>query len=90
MSGLKLDWGHWAYGLFAALIGGGAGAVAAAFGAMVLTPGQYSMSGNPGWNSLKLMGFTFIVGGIIAGTAYLKQSPLPAIETDAPAGNPPK
>lgn len=90
MSGLKLDWGHWAYGLFAAFIGGGAGAVTAAFGAMVLTPGQYNMSGNPGWNSLKLMCFTFVMSGAIVTFAYLKQSPLPAIEPEVSTGNPPK
>jgi hypothetical protein len=80
MTALKLDWSHWAYGLFAALIGGGAGAVTAAFSAMVLTPGQYSIGGDAGWNSLKLMALTFAVSGVIAAFAYLKQSPLPAIE----------
>lgn len=77
---MKLDWSHWLYGLFAALIGGGAGAVSAAFGAMVLTPGQYGASGDGGWNSLKLVFVTFIVSGVITAFAYLKQSPLPAIE----------
>ena len=77
---MKLDWSQWLYGLVAALIGGGASAVTAAFSAMVLTPGQYSVSGTAGWNSLKLMGLTFIVSGIIAAFAYLKQSPLPPVE----------
>lgn len=80
MTAMKLDWSHWIYGLIAALIGGGASAVSAAFGAMVLTPGQYSVSGNAGWNSLKLMGVTFVISGAISAFAYLKQSPLPAIE----------
>ena len=79
---MKLDWGSWVYGLFAALIGGGAAAVTAAFSAIVLTPGQYGVSGDGAWNSLKLMGLTFIISGLIATFAYLKQSPLPAVEPD--------
>lgn len=75
---MKLDWGHWIYGLFAALIGGGAGSVTAAFGASLLAPGQFGVGGTQGWNSLKLMGFTFIASGAVAVFAYLKQSPLPA------------
>lgn len=75
---MKLDWSHWFYGLFAALIGGGAGSVSAAFGASMLAPGQFGVGGTQGWNSLKLMGFTFIISGAIAVFAYLKQSPLPA------------
>ena len=75
---MKLDWSHWLYGLFAALIGGGAGSVSAAFGASMLAPGQFGVGGTQGWNSLKLMGFTFVISGAIAVFAYLKQSPLPA------------
>lgn len=75
---MKLDWSHWLYGLFAALIGGGAGSVSAAFGAMSIAPGQFGVGGDPGWNSLKLMGVTFAISGAIATFAYLKQSPLPA------------
>src|SRR5271167_4427490 len=82
---LKLAWGSWFYGLFAALIGGGAGAVAAGLAAMGLAPGQFGVSGNAGWSNLKLMGATFVVSGIIAAAAFLKQSPLPAIETTVSA-----
>jgi hypothetical protein len=85
MSDTKLNWGSWAYGLVAALIGGGAGAVTAAFGAMVLTPGQYGTGGVAGWNSLKLMALTFAVSGVISMFAYLKQSPLPSVETTTSA-----
>lgn len=75
---MKLDWAHWFYGLMAALIGGGAGSVSSALGAMNIAPGQFGVAGDPGWNSLKLMGFTFVVSAVIAVAAYLKQSPLPA------------
>lgn len=75
---MKLDWGTWFYGLAAAGIGGGAGAVAAGFAAPVIAPGQFGVGGNPGWNSLKLMAAVFIVSGALAVAFYLKQSPLPA------------
>jgi hypothetical protein len=75
---MKLDWSHWLYGLFAALIGGGASSVGSAFGAMSIAPGQFGVGGDPGWNSLKLMILTFAISGAIATFAYLKQSPLPA------------
>ena len=78
---MKLNWQLWIYGFVAALIGGGAGAVTAAFSAMMLTPGQYGTGGTAGWNSLKLMGLTFLVSGAFSAFAYLKQSPLPQIET---------
>jgi hypothetical protein len=75
---VKLDWGPWFYGLLAAGIGGGAGAVAAGFAAPVIAPGQFGVGGNPGWNSLKLMGAVFIVSGALSVAFFLKQSPLPA------------
>jgi len=81
MSGLKLDWEHWAYGLFAALITGGASALTAGFIAPALAPGQFNYSGNAGWTNLKLMAGMFIINGVLGAAAYLKQSPLPAIET---------
>ena len=78
MTKMQLDWGHWFYSLFAALIGGGAGSVTAALGAMGIAPGQFGVGGDPGWNSLKLMLVTFLINGGISTFAYLKQSPLPA------------
>jgi hypothetical protein len=79
--GIKLDWGVWVYGLFAALIGGGAGGVSSGLAGMHLAPGQFGAAGDAGWNTLKLMGFTFIFAAIISVVAYLMKSPLPAIET---------
>lgn len=78
MTKMQLDWGHWLYSLFAALIGGGAGSVTAALGAMGIAPGQFGVGGDPGWNSLKLMLVTFVINAAISTFAYLKQSPLPA------------
>lgn len=75
---MKLDWSHWLYGLFAALIGGGAASVGTVGGAGYLAPGQFGVGGNAGWNSLKLLALSFVISGVIATAAYLKQSPLPA------------
>jgi hypothetical protein len=75
---MKLDWGHWLYGLFAALIGGGAGSISATYGASLIAPGQFGTTGDAGWNSLKLVGFTFVASAVVAVAAYLKQSPLPS------------
>ena len=83
MGNIKLNWQMWLYGFFAALVGGGAGAVTAAFGAMLLTPGQYGTGGVAGWNSLKLMGITFLVSGVFSAFAYLSRSPLPPVDTTA-------
>lgn len=77
---MKLDWAHWIYGLFAALIGGGAGSVTGGIGASYLAPGQFGASGTAGWNTLKLMVICFAINGGISAFAYLKQSPLPAQE----------
>ena len=77
---MKLGWAIWIYGLLAAVIGGGAASVTSAFVASGLAPGQFSLSGgDAGWNTLKLMGLTFVVNGIVSAAAFLKQSPLPAI-----------
>ena len=84
---LKLDWAGWIYGLFAALIGGGAGSVAATVGAMGLAPGQFGVAGSAGWSSLKLMGFTFLFTGAISAFAFLKQSPLPPKEEETDEHN---
>jgi hypothetical protein len=77
---MKLDWQHWLYGLAAAVIGGGASAVTAGIGASMLAPGQFNLSGE-GWNVFKLVSLVFAINGMITAMAYLKQSPLPAIES---------
>jgi hypothetical protein len=74
---MRLNWQAWVYGLFAALIGGGAGSVTSVIGVSIVLPGQVGLSGNAGWNSLKLMGVTFMVHGFVAAFAYLSKSPLP-------------
>lgn len=77
--GLKLDWGNWLYGLFAGFIGGGAGSIAAALGAIGITPETYNLGGNF-HNTLKLASFAFVVNGVITAAAFLHQNPLPEKE----------
>ena len=71
--GGMLSWKVWAKGIAAALIGGGASAVAAA----VTAPGI--VSGTRGsWMVLLRMS---AVAAVLNAAAYLKKSPLPAVET---------
>ena len=73
---MKLDWGHWLLGLFAAFIGGGAGALSAGFSAAALDPEHFNLASGL-THTLELMGITFAISGIVAAGAYLKQSPVP-------------
>jgi hypothetical protein len=67
-----LSWKVWAKGIAAAVIGGGASAVAAA----VTAPGM--MNGTRGsWMVLLRMS---AVAAVVNAAAYLKKSPLPADE----------
>jgi len=75
-----LLWRKWAYGLMAAIIGGGAGSVTAAFSAIVIDPTSFNVHGGLG-HVLELMGTTFLVSGILHASGYLAQSPLPAETT---------
>lgn len=69
---MKLNWDAWLYGLGAALIGGGASAVAAGMAQVVVDPGHADVH-----HLLALMGTTFIIAGAISAFAYLSKSPLP-------------
>lgn len=70
----ELNWKPWVYGLFAALVGGGAGAISSAGSQVILDP-QHS---NP-VELLERMGISFVISGLIAVAFYLKQSPLPPL-----------
>lgn len=76
---MKLNWEVWLYGLFAALIGGGASAIVAMVGVNVIDPKDWNFIDHPG-HMLALMLFCFIFNGIITAAGYLKNSPLPQIE----------
>ena len=67
-----LDWGGWAYGLFAAVIGGAASAVVAGGSVAVVVPGIKASQ------ALTVMGATFLVSGVFSGMNYLAKQPLPS------------
>jgi hypothetical protein len=69
-----LDWKVWAKGVAAALIGGGASAVAAA----ITAPGIANGS-RESWMVLLRMS---AVAAVLNAAAYLKKSPLPMAEND--------
>ena len=69
----------WLRGLFAAFIGGGAGAVASGFIAVAQTPDKYNLREGL-HNLLFMIGGTFLLSGIVTSAAYLQRSPLPEIE----------
>jgi hypothetical protein len=73
---VRVDWGHWLYGLVSGFIGGGAGAIGTGFGEIVLDPQHVAGAGGL-HHVFALMGISFLFTGIITSAAYLKQSPLP-------------
>lgn len=72
----KLSWQGWLYGLGAAVIGGGASAVAAGFAQVITDPTHADV-----YHLAALMGTTFVIAGMISAAAYLSKSPLPQVET---------
>lgn len=80
MSKFFLQWETWMYGLGAALIGGGSGAIATGVAQAVTDPGHADLR-----HLLALMGTSFAVAGLLSAAAYLKQSPLPPIVTTTTA-----
>jgi|SRR5689334_1953072 len=76
---LNLDWDQWVYGLFAAFIGGGSGALSGGLGTIVVDPNDFNIQ-HPAL-LLKVMFWTFIFSGLPPFFAYLHQKPLPAVKT---------
>ena len=83
MSRMKLDWDKWLYGLGSGVIGGGSGAVVAGLSAMLLAPQEFNVTSWHGViKALSMMTACFVINGFIAMFFYLKQSPLPPVETE--------
>lgn len=80
---MKLNWGAWLYGLVSGFVGGGAAAIGSGFAGIYTDPDHFNPA-NGVSHLFTLMGVTFLVAGILTAAAYLKQSPLPAIEPPAP------
>jgi len=72
---------HWLYGLLAAAIGGGAGAVTSAISASLIKPEAFNLGGQlkP---TIDLMMACFLLNGLVSMFFYLKQSPLPKNDDD--------
>lgn len=67
---------QWVHGLFAALIGGTAGAIDSGIALMILVPEKFNL-GPDLKKTLIVTGVLGILTGIKTTMAYLKQSPLP-------------
>lgn len=73
---MKLAWGGWLYGLLAAAIGGGAGAIGTGVAQSIVDPTHADIK-----HLLILMGTSFVVTGLLSGAGFLAKSPLPQVET---------
>lgn len=71
-----MNWQKWLYGLGAAVIGGGSGAVTSAISASMIDPKAFNIHGGLA-HLLELMVATFLVSGLLHAFGYLQQSPLP-------------
>lgn len=72
----------WLHNLFAAIIGGGSGAVVSAFASMGIDPEKFNISSGQGFSHLiEMMGANFVISGLLSMFFYLKQSPLPPEST---------
>ncbi len=74
-----LDWGDWLYGLFYAVISGGATAVYAAFSTMLVAPDQFNLQ-HP-QKLFLIMSTMFGLSGFMSGMGFLRTQALPKILT---------
>lgn len=78
---LNLDWGHWIYGLVGGFIGGGSSSVVAGALSIGIAPDKFNLGDHIG-NTVKMLLGCFILNGIVSAALWLKQKPLPDIETE--------
>lgn len=92
----KLDWSGWVTGIFGSIISGGAGAVGAAFGTILVDPKDFNVMGGGLHKLLISMGITFMFSAIISLAKWLQTHPVPDAVTIQSEGqvtvnvNPPK
>lgn len=68
----------WLHRLFAAFIGGGAGAVTSGLTSMGFAPDKFNLTNTSGiLHLLAIMAANFLINGILSAMFYLRQSPLP-------------
>jgi hypothetical protein len=75
-----LNWEIWLRGLLAAFIGGGSGSVTSGLASMGIDPEHFNL-GSGLRHTFALMGAVFLVNGALSVFLYLKQSPLPTLES---------
>lgn len=71
----------WLYGLLSGVIGGGAAAVSAGFGGMLLAPKDFNL-GEGLTKTIQLMAISAAFGAASHAVAYLMKSPLPPAGDD--------
>jgi len=74
----RLDWAGWVRGIIGAFVSGGAGAIGAGTGTIVVDPEKFNVSTPQGLHSLlTAMGIAFLVSGIISLAKFLQTHPVP-------------
>jgi len=76
-----LNWSAWLYGLLSGFIGGGAGAIVSGVTVSMIFPQDFGPTSGKFWS---LIAALFLSHGAVCAAAFLKQSPLPAVEPPAP------
>lgn len=74
-----LAWDDWLYGLVAAVVGGGSGAVASAAGLMVIDPKTFNLQKSG--LLFKTVAVIWAFNGVLQGLAFLRTRPLPELKT---------
>lgn len=72
-----LDWGDWAYGLISGFISGGSSAVTSGFVVSSYDQDHFKFGSSA---SLHLMGWVFVVAGLLSAFAFLRNKPLPGVK----------
>lgn len=68
----QLDWRGWIRGVVGAFVSGGAASIAAGFAALKLDHGH-------DLNILELMGWTFLISGVVSLAKFLQTQPVPNV-----------
>lgn len=83
----KFAWTDWFVGLWGATISGGAGAVSAAFGTMMMDGKDFNLGGGGGHKLFDLMGICFGFSSFISLMKFLQTHPAPDQVTINTTGN---
>ncbi len=71
----------WFYGLASGFIGGGAGSAASTMAACVIAPSAFNLSSEIG-QTMRFATIMFAFQGVATSFLFLRQSPLPPMESD--------